>query len=373
MKKIYIYSISICVLALTATGCAIGNNQWMCMERKPGYVSNHCDWYPAGTSQEEVNQSGGSAKDLPAPAPEPVAPTVQPTVQPAVQNVPAAAPAQEPVAPANQIIPEPAPVGVYNYGDYRSETLTIKAWQALSDRDLNAVLAYTNKCISLYSAEASKMQKSLSEYSTGDQKIFSYWALNDVATCLYIQGEALRRVKRMDEAKAAFNRIINEFSYAQTYDVNKKTFWKPVDGANDSLYMIDNNLDLNYGDMTSNFIVQQMWQALHDNNLGAVIGYDMKLEHLYGQEAKNMQRALKDYSTGGNDEIFKYWALNDVGTGMFILGEAYRMSNKNDDAIKAYNKIISDYLYAQCWDPQGWFWKPAEVAQQKIAEAQAAK
>ncbi len=320
---------------------------------------------------------------------------------PAVQSAPAVVPAQVPVAPAVQSAPaatsapEPAaqesatptatptqePVWipavnthmVYNYGDYRSETLTIKAWKAFDDRDLNAVLAYTKKCIALYSAEASKMQKSLTEYPTGDQKIFSYWALNDVATCLYIQGEALRRVKRMDEAKAAFNRIINEFSYAQTYDPKNKSFWKPVDGANDSLYMINNNLDLYYGDMSSNFIVQQMWQALHDNNLAAVIGYDMKLEHLYGQEAKNMQKALKDYATGSNDEIFKWWALNDVGTGTFIVGEAYRMNNKNDDAIKAYNKVTNDYLYAQCWDPQGWFWRPAEVAQQKIAEAQAAK
>ncbi len=359
MKTYCIYWISIGVLVLGATGCAMGNNKWMCLERKPGYVSNHCDWYPAGTSQEEVNQSGGSARNLPAP-------TVQ-TI-PAVVTTPEVVSTKEPVW-----IPVPAGKGVYNYGDYRSETLTIKAWKALSDRDLNAVLAYTNKCISLYSKEASKMQKSLSEYATGDEKIFSYWALNDVATCLYIQGEALRRVKRMDEAKAAFERIINEFYYAQCYDVDKKTFWKPADGAHDSIFMIDNDLDLYYGDMTSNFLVQQMWQALHDNNFAAVIGYDMKLEHIYSQEAKDMQRALKDYPTGTNDEIFKYWALNDVATGVFILGEAYRMNNKNDDAIKAYNRVISDYFYAQCWDPQGWFWKPAEVAQQKIAEAQAAR
>ena len=282
-------------------------------------------------------------------------------------------------APTVQSVPAVASVhgvnGVYSFGDYRSSTLATKAWQALAEKDMNAVLAYTNKCISLYSAQAAKMQNSLKEYPAGDnQKIFSYWALNDVATSLYIQGEAYRRAKHMDEAKAAFNRIINEFSYGQTYDVNNKTFWKPIDGAKDALYMIDRNLDLDYGNMTSNFIVQQMWHSLVNKNLEEVVAYDMKLEHLYSQEAKNMQRALKDYPSGSsNNEIFKYWALNDVGTGSFILGEAYRMSNKNDDAIKAYNKVSSDYLYAQCWDPQGWFWKPAEAAQQKIAEIQAAK
>ncbi len=360
MKKNYIYWVSIGVLALTATGCAIGNNKWMCMERKPRYVSNHCDWYPAGTSQEEVDQSLGSAKNLPAP--EPVQTIPAPVVAPEVTSV-----------PAPESIPEPATLGVYNYGDYRSETLTIKAWKALEDRDLNAVLAYTNKCITLYSAEAIKMQKTLSEYPRGDEKIFSYWALNDVATCLYIKGEALRRVKRMDEAKESFNIIINELSYAQTYEPKNKTFWKPADGARDSIFMIDNNLDLYYGDMTSNFLVQQMWQALHDKNTAAVIGYDLKLEHLYTDEARDMEKSLQDYPTGSNAEIFKYWALNDVATGVFILGEAYRLEHKYDDAIKAYNRVVNNYHFAQCWDPQGWFWRPAEAAQQKIAEAQAEK
>ena len=34
----------------------------------------------------------------------------------------------------------------YNYGDYRSVTLVSKAWAALAEEDIEAVLAYTNKC-----------------------------------------------------------------------------------------------------------------------------------------------------------------------------------------------------------------------------------
>jgi len=48
----------------------------------------------------------------------------------------------------------PAPVAAYNYGDFRSETLVTKAWGALNDGDLEAVLAYTNKCIELYADQA---------------------------------------------------------------------------------------------------------------------------------------------------------------------------------------------------------------------------
>ena len=63
----------------------------------------------------------------------------------------------------------------YNFGDFRSETLTTKAWEALKEGDLEAVLAYTNKCIEFYGGQAKKMQASLDGYAEGpNEKVFSY-------------------------------------------------------------------------------------------------------------------------------------------------------------------------------------------------------
>ena len=45
----------------------------------------------------------------------------------------------------------------YNFGDYRSETLATKAWGALKEGDIEAVLAYTNKCVERYADQAKKM------------------------------------------------------------------------------------------------------------------------------------------------------------------------------------------------------------------------
>jgi tetratricopeptide (TPR) repeat protein len=296
-----------------------------------------------------------------------------------VQEV--AAPVYEPVYVAKPVVvSEPEPVvaaipsvgGAYSFGDYKSSTFASKAWQALSQRDVSAVAAYTNKCVDMYSGEAAKMQASLNEYPSGEsQNIFSYWALNDVATSLFIQGEAYRKANQMDKAKAAYQRVINEFSYGQTYDVKSKTFWKPADGARDGLYMIEKGIDLNFGDMTSQTLVRRMWESLAKKNLDEVIGYNTKLERLYAATAKDMQRPLTEYPPLPAEKIHMFWALNDVGTGEFILGEAYRAAGMNAEAIGAYNKVISDYFYAQCWDTQGWFWKPAEGAQQKIIELQA--
>jgi len=82
---------------------------------------------------------------------------------------------------------------------------------------------------------------------------------------------------------------------------------------------------------------------------------------------------LKEYPQLPAEKIKVYWALNDVGTGLFILGEAYNAAGMKEEAKKAYQRVISDYFYAQCWDPQGWFWKPADAAQQKILEIESVK
>ena len=39
-----------------------------------------------------------------------------------------------------------------------------------------------------------------------------------------------------------------------------------------------------------------------------------------------------------------------------------------DESKEAFNKVMKDFTYGQCWDTKGWFWKPAEGAQQKLGE-----
>lgn len=254
----------------------------------------------------------------------------------------------------------------YNFGDFRSETLTTKAWQALNEGDIEAVLAYTNKNIELYAEQAKKMQSDLKDYpSSSKEEIFSYWALNDVGTSLFIQGEAYRRAKMLDEAKGAFQKVIDEYSYAQAWDPNG-WFWKPADASKEKLQIIESGSDVDFGDYTSSYITTKAWKALMDHDLQAVLTYTNKIVELYGTQAKEMQNSLTEYPWQSKDKIFSYWALNDVGTSLFIQAEAYREEGQMDKAKEAYKKVIEDYFYAQCWDPKGWFWKPAEAAQEKL-------
>jgi len=255
-----------------------------------------------------------------------------------------------------------------NFGDYRSSTLTTKAWAALAQNDIESVLAYTNKCISLYAAQATKMQSGLKDYVTGaNDDIFKYWALNDVATSYYIQGEAYRAANMKDESKEAYNKLISDYTFGQSWDT-KGWFWKPAEAAKEKLAMLAAGVNWDFGDYSSVTLVQKAWAALAANDLSAVQAYVNKAVDLYGGKAKDMQASLKEYPWESKEKTMSYWALNDVGTALFILGEAYQNAGKKDDATKAYKRVINEFFYAQCWDPGGWFWKPSEAAQQKLGE-----
>ena len=63
------------------------------------------------------------------------------------------------------------------------------------------------------------MQSGLKDYATGtNDEIFKLWALNDVATSYYIQGEAYRAANMKDEAKEAYGKLIKDYSYGQAWD-----------------------------------------------------------------------------------------------------------------------------------------------------------
>jgi len=64
----------------------------------------------------------------------------------------------------------------------------------------------------------------------------------------------------------------------------------------------------------------------------------------------------------------KKWALNDVGTSLWMMANAYADLKMYPEAVKAYRTLANDYTYSQCWDPKGWYWHPAEGASHKAKE-----
>lgn len=124
---------------------------------------------------------------------------------------------------------------------------------------------------------------------------------------------------------------------------------------------------LDFGDHSSSTITTKAWEALNASQHEDAIGYARKCIELYQTKAEEMQKALTAPVPADNkEEVFKQWALNDVGTCLFILGQALEKQNKGSEAITAYKKLVEKVSFAQTWDTKGWFWKPADAAKARI-------
>lgn len=120
-----------------------------------------------------------------------------------------------------------------------------------------------------------------------------------------------------------------------------------------------------FGDHKSSTLTTKAWEALNSDP-GIAIVYADKCAELYLDKAKEMQKSLSGYA--GDDKASTYWALNDVGTCFFIKGQALIKQGRMKEALEAFRALTSTLSYAQCWDSNGWFWKPAEAAKEKIIE-----
>jgi hypothetical protein len=123
----------------------------------------------------------------------------------------------------------PASASAQDFGDHSSATLTKKAWEALAAGNGDDVLAYTGKCRELYAAEAKKQQASLTDFAAAD-KAHDAWALNDVGTCLFIEGQLREKQDKPKEAIAAYRQLTDELKFCQCWDT-KGWFWKPAEAA----------------------------------------------------------------------------------------------------------------------------------------------
>jgi hypothetical protein len=123
-----------------------------------------------------------------------------------------------------------------------------------------------------------------------------------------------------------------------------------------------------FGDLKSVTLTTKAWQALDAKDYPGVAAYTGKCIDTYKDQAIQMQGSLK--APADKDNANTYWALNDVGTCYFIAGKALDDKGDKKGAIAAYKFLVDKLSFAQCWDPNGWFWKPADAAKKRLAELQ---
>jgi tetratricopeptide (TPR) repeat protein len=124
---------------------------------------------------------------------------------------------------------------------------------------------------------------------------------------------------------------------------------------------------------TSEEFVTAAWNAYSQNDFAKAIELSQECIDRWESDAIKQQSAFTQAPSNGkvtDDEkkiIFANWALNDVGTAYFIKALSLEKLGKTADAKDAYNQVIA-LSYARCWDPQGFFWSPAEAASKNLAK-----
>ena len=131
-----------------------------------------------------------------------------------------------------------------DYGDYKSVTLTVKAWEALGEREYEDAVKYTEKCAELYEEKAREMQAALWTKPRAEVA-HDYWALNDVGTSYFIRGEALTKLREYERALAAYKVVKDELYYAQAWDP-KGWFWSPSDAAYPKIAALEARMDKDF-------------------------------------------------------------------------------------------------------------------------------
>lgn len=122
-----------------------------------------------------------------------------------------------------------------------------------------------------------------------------------------------------------------------------------------------------FGDRTSATLVGKAWQALTAKNADAVLAYTGYCRELYQATALQQQAALTaPPPTNEPEKVHANWALNDVGTALFLQGQVFEEKGSTADAVAVYKLLVEKLSYAQCWDAKGWFWSPADAAKGRL-------
>jgi len=116
---------------------------------------------------------------------------------------------------------------------------------------------------------------------------------------------------------------------------------------------------------SSSELVRQAWKASNENDLKGISSLADKIVSSYGDTAKAEASTLTNFPP--RPKINDYQAMADVATVLFIKAETTMHQGQNDEAIKEFKNIITQYPWAQSFDPsRGAYWSIAEKSQDSI-------
>lgn len=129
----------------------------------------------------------------------------------------------------------------------KNEQYTADAWASYNSGRYEDAIRGAEACVDEFQGAANIRERELESAHTSipvgtvsdEEKtaIFQNGLLNDVATCLFIEGKSAMALGQKDEARQAFSATEN-YRGARTWDPDNNGFWSPAEGAAEQLELL---------------------------------------------------------------------------------------------------------------------------------------
>ena len=125
----------------------------------------------------------------------------------------------------------------YDFTDESSSALTVKSWEALNKKDEQALLAYTSRCVELYTEEARDQEAKLDDFAPAGSEA-AYESLNNIAVCYFMLAEFYKYKKDWAKSRENYKNVVDKFYFAQYWDP-RGWWWKPAKISEDEIEKIN--------------------------------------------------------------------------------------------------------------------------------------
>lgn len=123
---------------------------------------------------------------------------------------------------------------------YSSAKMQQAGFESFNSEHYETAVTIAQECVDDFGNAATDLEKTMvdKQFPTGrvsgpvKTEIFKDGVLNDVGACSWIAARSMQKLRRIDEAKKAYNKVL-EFPHARVWD--PPFFWSPAEDAQDRL------------------------------------------------------------------------------------------------------------------------------------------
>ncbi len=279
-----------------------------------------------------------------------------------------------------------------------------KAWEISGRNDLEGLIQLVDQALDQYDAQARMQQAALNDFPVRGRE-GEVSVLNDMGTLLFIKAEALMNNGKTEEAVAQFQKIIDDYKYAQAWDPSRGAFWSVTEKSQASIDMMqgkeeeketgedaglktlppvfnpgtENIIDYRqYGQFSGVGTKDYKYVVSNPKGLAKAVGYGIypsntnilkSPEYLKVKNEGRLEGSHWDFlRTSDLEAAYFKWinAPEPAGIRLFYQGLILEKGKMYREALKAYHSLIVHFPASVAWTYWQTPWYPAQAAIAKI-------